>query len=91
MKLQAAGAFVLVDGSIAFQAGPDQTGDQIGIVRIGGHIEPGETPWECAQREAMEEASLRITSVDAPSTYCLSMEEPPKRVGWAGGSPCIPG
>lgn len=68
MSLQTAGTFVLVDGRIALQAGPDQTGERIGIVRIGGHLEPGYSPWDCARREALEEASLVVEGVDAPAT-----------------------
>ena len=87
MSLRTAGAFILVDGLVAFQAGPDQTGEQIGIVRIGGHIEPGESPWESAQREALEDASLRITPIEATVTYCLSLEEPPCPIDWTAGAP----
>jgi len=53
-------AWVLVSGSFPFMVGPDQTGKLLGVVRLGGHIEQGETPWQCAVREVKEEADLDI-------------------------------
>jgi 8-oxo-dGTP pyrophosphatase MutT (NUDIX family) len=31
----------------------------------GGHIEPGESPWEAARREAIEETGLHVDYIDA--------------------------
>ena len=87
MSLTTAGIFVLVDGRVLFQAGPDQTGKQVGLVRIGGRLESGETPLDCALREAREEASISVRVIDSPTTYCLTLEEPPRAVAWQNGSP----
>jgi hypothetical protein len=46
-KVVTAGAFVLGQRRIPFVVGP--TPDHIGVavIRLGGHREEGETPWEC--------------------------------------------
>lgn len=37
---------------------------RLGIwVQPGGHIDPGETPWEAAAREAVEETGLSVTPI----------------------------
>lgn len=36
---------------------------------VGGGQEPGETIWECAQREAREELSTTVELISAPTTY----------------------
>lgn len=66
-----AGLFVHTGGLFPFQAGPDKSGQVLGVVRLGGHREEGETGWECASREAWEEASIRVTPVAPPATYWL--------------------
>jgi 8-oxo-dGTP pyrophosphatase MutT (NUDIX family) len=45
------------------------------VVRLGGHRETGETGWECAAREAYEEASIRVRHVDPPATYWVEEDE----------------
>jgi 8-oxo-dGTP pyrophosphatase MutT (NUDIX family) len=38
---------------------------RLGIwVQPGGHIDPGETPWDAARREAAEETGLRVRHLD---------------------------
>ena len=66
-----AGAFVGVgQGRFVFATGPRRQGDALGIVRLGGHVEDGETPWECAARELGEEACLRaVERLEPPRTY----------------------
>lgn len=85
--LLTASVYALVNGRIPFMAGPDRTGARVGVVRIGGHLLPHETPWECARREAFEETRLSVQAVDAPATYRVRPGEPPAPLVWAGGSP----
>jgi len=61
--------------------GPDRTGERLGVVRLGGHIQPGETPWECAVREVKEEADLDIQPLKPPATYRLR-EDALSAVSW---------
>jgi 8-oxo-dGTP pyrophosphatase MutT (NUDIX family) len=70
-----AGVYVLARGLFPFQAGPDRSGQVLGVVRLGGHREEGETGWECASREAWEEASIRVSPVAPPATYWLDYSE----------------
>ncbi|MED4582339.1 NUDIX hydrolase [Brevibacillus choshinensis] len=64
-----AGVYVMVNGRFPFQIGPNRAGTALGIVRLGGHREGEETGWQCALREAFEEATLQITAVKPPATY----------------------
>ena len=64
-----AGVYVLVDGYFVFQVGPTTSGKTLGIARIGGHRQGEETGWECAAREALEEACLHVHPLHPPATY----------------------
>ncbi|MGG0938851.1 NUDIX hydrolase [Brevibacillus centrosporus] len=64
-----AGVYVRVQGRFPFQIGPNRAGTALGIVRLGGHREGRETGWQCAAREAHEEASLQVSPVPPPRTY----------------------
>jgi hypothetical protein len=66
-----AGAYVVVDGLLPFVVGPTPVGGRLAVIRLGGHREPHETPWECAAREVREEASLTVCPVAPPTTYWL--------------------
>jgi 8-oxo-dGTP pyrophosphatase MutT (NUDIX family) len=69
-RVATAGAYVVLPGSrVPFMVGPTRAGDALGVVRLGGHREPGETSLACAAREVWEEASLRIEPVRPPATY----------------------
>ncbi|WNC12241.1 NUDIX hydrolase [Brevibacillus brevis] len=59
----------MVDGRFPFQVGPTRAGNALGVVRLGGHREGKETGWQCAAREAYEEATLHITAIRPPATY----------------------
>lgn len=84
-----AGIYVLAENCFIFQVGPTKTGETLGVVRVGGHREGNETGWECAAREACEEASLRVVPLKPPATYwggiaTGELEEPPT---WYAPSP----
>jgi 8-oxo-dGTP pyrophosphatase MutT (NUDIX family) len=70
-----AGVYVNRSGFFPFQVGPTKTGETLGVVRLGGHRETGETGWECAAREAFEEASIRVRPVEPPATYWVDNDE----------------
>lgn len=69
-QVNTAGAFILVNDLLVFMVGPNQEGD-LCVVRFGGHKENDETAIECLKRELKEEASIRVTLVNSPITYCL--------------------
>lgn len=84
-KFVTAGVLVRVGDRYPFEVGPDKTGKNIGVVRVGGHIERGETPWECAVREAKEEAVLDVSYIRPPATYQVDLDKDPtqmERVIW---------
>lgn len=82
-----AGVFVNINGLFPFQVGPTKSGTTLGVVRLGGHRDIGETGWECASREAYEEATLRLTPIKPPATYWFEASDNPKLIpgGWQEG------
>src|SRR5688572_5914342 len=70
-----AGAYVVVDGRFAFAVGPTPDGEGLAVYRLGGHREAGETPWQCTERELLEETGLRIAPVAPPCTYWLQLPD----------------
>jgi NUDIX domain len=76
-QVASVGAYVVVDGRLPFVVGPTAAGDRLGVVRLGGHRKPGETPWACAAREVLEEASLAACPLAPPATYWLAPPHDP--------------
>jgi 8-oxo-dGTP pyrophosphatase MutT (NUDIX family) len=69
------GVYVRCSDYFPFQVGPTQTSETLGAVRLGGHREAHETGWECAAREAWEEASIRVTPLAPPATYWVEVAD----------------
>jgi len=76
-RIYAAGAYVLYDGYFVFMFGlsPKHRNNELGVVRLGGHREKGESAVECAIREVREEASLAIDLYRNPCTYAEKKNE----------------
>jgi len=70
-RTNTAGAYVLYDGYFVFMFGlsPRHRENELGVVRLGGHREKGESAVQCAIREVREEASLDIDLYRNPCTY----------------------
>lgn len=64
-----AGVILEFEGLYVFQTGLNRSGDALGVVRLGGHVEPGETAEECARREVREEGNAEASLVAAGSTW----------------------
>lgn len=79
-----AGAFVVYQGRFIFVVGPDRHYPRHGVVRLGGHREPGESPLACAIREVQEEALLAIWPSQPPATYWAAPEGEPEAGPWPG-------
>ena len=47
-RVVTASAYVIVQGLFVFQVGQTRAGDRLGVVRLGGHVEPGESSLACA-------------------------------------------
>jgi len=77
-RIITSGAYVYYKKYFVFQVGPTKSGDRLGVVRLGGHLESNETALEAAQREVFEESSLIINPVKTSTMYMinLGMEEP---------------
>jgi ADP-ribose pyrophosphatase len=73
-----AGVYVNINGLFAFQVGPTESGTTLGVVRLGGHRENDETGWQCASREAYEEASIKLSPMKPPATYWFEYSDKPE-------------
>lgn len=62
--VETAGVLLREADRYVFCYGPNASGS-IYVLRIGGHVEAGESPWACAAREAKEEAGVTVTQVKA--------------------------
>jgi hypothetical protein len=66
--VRTSGAYIMYKGIFPFQVGPTRKGDKLGVVRLGGHREKGESAEETAIREVFEESSMDIKLVTSPIT-----------------------
>ena len=66
-----AGAYVLYGGYFPFMFGfgANHGSDELGVVRLGGHRESGETAIQCAAREVREESSLDTVFYENRTIY----------------------
>lgn len=67
--VRTSGAYIMYKGLFPFQVGPTRKGDKLGVVRLGGHREDGESAQETAIREVFEESSMEIELVNSPITF----------------------
>jgi hypothetical protein len=68
-SIKTAGVYLLHNNRFAFMVGPDKSGESLGIVRLGGHVEDKEDILSCVRREVREEASANIIMEPSPITY----------------------
>ncbi len=74
-RINTAGAYVCVQGLYPFALGSRPNQGRIPVIRLGGHREQGETGWQCAQREVLEEAGLSIQPLAPPATYYADFDQ----------------
>ncbi len=70
--MNTAGIYLRYKHYFAFAFGPNRHSGNLGIVRFGGHIEHGESPVQCAIREAKEETNRDVVLL--PSTRSFYLE-----------------
>jgi hypothetical protein len=63
------GSFILYQDTLTFMIGPDNTGEKLGLMRLGGHIEEKESLLQALEREIKEEGSVKVKLFDSPSTF----------------------
>jgi len=84
-RINTAGAYVTFEGLYVFVIGTKLHNNQIPIIRLGGHCEESETGWQCAEREALEEAKLKIKPFLPQATYLFdweNLEKEPQNIEW---------
>lgn len=67
--LKTVGSFILYQDTLAFMIGPDNTGEKLGIMRLGGHIEENESYLQTLEREIKEEGSIEVKLLNSPNTF----------------------
>lgn len=74
-RINTAGAYVCVQGLYPFALGSRPNQRRIPVIRLGGHREQGETGWQCARREVLEEAGLPIQPLAPPATVYADFDQ----------------
>jgi ADP-ribose pyrophosphatase YjhB (NUDIX family) len=74
IRIATAGVILRHQNTFVFQVGFGKTQDALGVVRVGGHAEPGETLAECARREVQEEASVVPDIVASRRTFTYDVD-----------------
>lgn len=85
--VRAAGAYVCVNGLYVFALGIRSHQGCTPVYRLGGHLERDETGWQCAVREASEEADINIKFVMPTATYLANgndTEPQLQKITWTG-------
>jgi len=90
-RTNTAGAYVLCDGYFVFMFGfgSNHGENELGVARLGGHREKGESAVQCAIREVREEASLDIALYRSPFTYFEQKNEHRKNKGKQETNPIL--
>jgi 8-oxo-dGTP pyrophosphatase MutT (NUDIX family) len=75
----------MVDGRLVLTLNHDHLptqleGAALRVGGVGGGQEPGETIWECAMREAREEAKRAVKLISASRTYLMGPDGPLRSV-----------
>jgi 8-oxo-dGTP pyrophosphatase MutT (NUDIX family) len=78
--VRTAGAYVSINGRYPFVIGPTPTGQRLAVVRLGGHRDAEETPWQCAAREVAEEAGVIIEPITPSIGYWLDRGRTPEQI-----------
>ena len=69
------GVILRNEGRFVFQFGYNAARDALGVVRLGGHVEPGESADQTAVREAFEEANTRVELIPSRTTFRYEARE----------------
>lgn len=93
-RVVTAGAYVVAGDRVVFMVGlPSGASDRLGVARLGGHREGGETAWQCAAREVLEEASVVVRPLIPPATYWVGPPHDPAALAvgaWESETPAEP-
>lgn len=67
------GAFILYQDTLAFMIGPDNSGEKLGITRLGGHIEENENLLQSLIIYTLNQTHIEIWNILKCFKYHKSM------------------